>query len=160
MEDSLNVVRARYVAAYRDQGLRSIPSSRLRAFAPSPRNASRPPCGISNIAITIRRGADDVDFHKTEGMKVDVLTEVLQWSAERPAWQRDALRRLVQAKELTEGDLAELVQLCKTPHGLAEGGPAVPLAKDHLPAPGGRGEAVKGVVHPGVHRQGRNESAG
>lgn len=74
---------------------------------------------------------------------MDVLTEVLQWSAERPAWQRDALRRLVQANELTEGDLAELVQLCKTPYGLAEGGPAIPLAKDHLPAPGGRGEAVK-----------------
>ena len=74
---------------------------------------------------------------------MNVLTEVLQWSAERPAWQRDALRRLVQAKELTEGDVAELVQLCKTPYGLAEGGPAVLLAKDHLPAPGERSEAVK-----------------
>jgi energy-coupling factor transporter ATP-binding protein EcfA2 len=73
---------------------------------------------------------------------VEVLTEVLQWSAERPAWQRDALRRLVQAKELTDGDITELVQLCKTPHGLAEAGPAVLLDKDHLPAAGGQGEAV------------------
>lgn len=74
---------------------------------------------------------------------MDVLTEVLKWSADRPAWQRDALRRLVQAKALTEGDLAELVQLCKTPHGLAQAEPGVFLSADHLPERGGHGEAVQ-----------------
>lgn len=74
---------------------------------------------------------------------MNVLTEVLRWSADRPEWQRDALRRLVQTNELTDGDLTELVQLCKSTYGLAEHGPAVPLAKEHLPAAGKRGEAVK-----------------
>lgn len=74
---------------------------------------------------------------------MDVLTEVLQWSADRPAWQRDALRRLVQAKALTEVDLAELVQLCKSPHGLAQGGPGLFLSADHLPERDGHGEAVQ-----------------
>ncbi len=64
-------------------------------------------------------------------------------------WQRDALRRLVQTNELAESDLDELVQLCKTPHGLVDAGAAYPLAKDHLPAPGKRGEAVRltSIIH-------------
>lgn len=74
---------------------------------------------------------------------MNVHEEVLQWSTDRPAWQRDALRRLVQTGELAEADVAELTQLCKTPHGLADAGPAAPLAKSDLPAPGKRGEAVK-----------------
>ena len=74
---------------------------------------------------------------------MNVHEEVLRWSVDRPTWQRDALRRLVQTGDLDEGDLLDLVQLCKTPHGLADAGPALPLAKDHLPAPGKRGEAVK-----------------
>lgn len=74
---------------------------------------------------------------------MNVLEEILGWSADRPAWQRDALRRLVQGGELAEADLVELVRLCKTPHGLAEGTTAVPLGKDHLPAIGEHGEAVK-----------------
>jgi len=74
---------------------------------------------------------------------VNVHEEVLQWSVDRPSWQRDALRRLVQTGELVEADLVELVQLCKTPHGLADAGATYPLAKEHLPAPGKSGEAVK-----------------
>ena len=74
---------------------------------------------------------------------MNMYDEVLHWSADRPSWQRDALRRLVQAGELSEPDLAELIQLCKTPHGLADAGSACPLAKEHLPAAGKRNEAVK-----------------
>ena len=59
---------------------------------------------------------------------MNVLNEVLHWSADRPAWQRDALRRLAQTGELSEPDIAELVQLCKTPHGLADAGSAVAKA--------------------------------
>ncbi len=47
-----------------------------------------------------------------------VLREVLQWSAELPDWQRDALRRTVSQPALTPGDLDELTELCKLPHGL------------------------------------------
>lgn len=43
----------------------------------------------------------------------DALRDVLSWSADRPAWQRDALRRLVVQGELAEGDLADLTALCK-----------------------------------------------
>lgn len=74
---------------------------------------------------------------------MNVYEQVLQWSFDRPTWQRDALRRLVQTGELAEADLVELVQLCKTPHGLADVGAAYPIAKEHLPAAGKRGEAVK-----------------
>lgn len=74
---------------------------------------------------------------------MNVHEEVLQWSIDRPLWQRDALRRLVQTGELAEADLMDLVQLCKTPHGLADAGAAYPLAKEHLPATGKRGEAVR-----------------
>lgn len=74
---------------------------------------------------------------------MNVYEEVLQWSVDRPSWQRDALRRLVQIGELADPDLAELTQLCKTPYGLADAGAALPLASEHLPSPGKRGEAVK-----------------
>ncbi|MCP3054948.1 AAA family ATPase [Aurantimonas marianensis] len=45
--------------------------------------------------------------------EADALRDVLAWSIERPAWQRDALRRLVAQGELADGDLAELTALCK-----------------------------------------------
>ena len=45
---------------------------------------------------------------------MDVLGEILNWSANRPAWQRDALRRLVLAGELDDDDFTELTELCRT----------------------------------------------
>src|SRR5437763_1232266 len=42
-----------------------------------------------------------------------VLELILEWSLDRPAWQRDALRRIVQAQKLTDADIVELVALCK-----------------------------------------------
>ncbi len=62
-----------------------------------------------------------------------VLHEILEWSRARPAWQRDALRRLVQNSELSEADIRELVELCKVEYGLAEEQEAVPLTEDRLP---------------------------
>lgn len=57
--------------------------------------------------------------------EADALHDVLAWSGDRPAWQRDALRRLVSQGELADGDLAELTALCKdktlTGQPLAEG---------------------------------------
>jgi hypothetical protein len=61
--------------------------------------------------------------------------EILEWAQGRPVWQRDALRRLVQTPELTEADLAELLELCLSAHGLVETEvEAVPLTAEHLVA--------------------------
>lgn len=62
-----------------------------------------------------------------------VLQEILQWSKDRPAWQRDALRRLVLNGELTDEDIDALAEICKSSHGLAEQRDTVPLAKEHVP---------------------------
>src|ERR1044072_7420438 len=68
---------------------------------------------------------------------VDVLKEILDWSSDRPPWQRDALRRLVTQGEL-EGprEYFELRDLCKARYGLSEKRQADPLAAKHLPPPG------------------------
>jgi hypothetical protein len=74
-----------------------------------------------------------------------VLEIILAWSADRPAWQRDALRRIVQARKLTETDLPELVDLCKRGHTLKPcptDPEAKPLEAAHLPANPGAGASV------------------
>lgn len=48
---------------------------------------------------------------------MNVYEEVLQWSVDRPTWQRDALRWLIETDELAEAELVELVDLCKTRTG-------------------------------------------
>jgi hypothetical protein len=57
-------------------------------------------------------------------------------------WQRDALRRIVQAQKLTDADIAELVALSKrgrTQKPLAGEPDGVPLEAAHLPANPGAG---------------------
>src|SRR5687768_12578702 len=73
-----------------------------------------------------------------------VLETVLEWSQDRAAWQRDALRRIVAGGRLDAADIQELVGLCKQGRGAkAAGGlKPVPLAKAHLPANPGHGAAV------------------
>ncbi|MHB8432278.1 MAG: AAA family ATPase [Candidatus Tyrphobacter sp.] len=61
-----------------------------------------------------------------------VLGEILQWSRERPGWQRDALRRLLTSETTTQEDLSELVDLCKAAHGLTEPKVLEPLSEAHL----------------------------
>ncbi len=66
-----------------------------------------------------------------------VLEIILDWSRERPEWQRDALRRIVQAQTLTEIDISELAALCKRGRTAkpSESDPKPePLAAGHLPA--------------------------
>jgi energy-coupling factor transporter ATP-binding protein EcfA2 len=74
-----------------------------------------------------------------------VLEIILEWSADRPAWQRDALRRIVQAQKLTETDFPELVALCKRGRS-SKPSPTDPEAKPleaaHLPANPGAGASV------------------
>ena len=63
-----------------------------------------------------------------------VLQEILEWSQGRPAWQRDALRRLVLNGELSVDDTRALAEICKAAHGLAEQQEVTPLTRDHMPA--------------------------
>lgn len=62
-----------------------------------------------------------------------VLQEILEWSQDRPAWQRDALRRLVLQGELSEDDICALTDICKSTYGLAEQHLTAPLTKEHVP---------------------------
>ncbi|MDH5666475.1 MAG: AAA family ATPase [Nitrospira sp.] len=62
-----------------------------------------------------------------------VLQELLEWSEDRPAWQRDALRRLVLQGELSDDDICALTDICKSVHGLAEQQYIAPLTKEHVP---------------------------
>lgn len=80
-----------------------------------------------------------------------VLEELVAWSKDRPAWQRDALRRLVLNGGLSDADIAELTDICKSSHGLAEQRPITPLAKDHVPE-AGAGTAPVSLVSIFHHR--------
>ena len=62
-----------------------------------------------------------------------IFNEIYAWSQDRPAWQRDALRRLVVHGELSADDLRALAEICKATHGLAEQQEFAPLTKQHLP---------------------------
>lgn len=64
---------------------------------------------------------------------MSVLKEILEWSQDRPAWQRDALRRLVLNDELSEDDIQQLGEICKGAHGLSKQRVFLPLTKDHIP---------------------------
>jgi recombinational DNA repair ATPase RecF len=80
---------------------------------------------------------------------MSLLDDILQWSAERPAWQRDALRRLLQSGELTDADLRALTEICKSTHGLAEIRDVALLAKEHVPEAGSGAEpvALESIFH-------------
>jgi hypothetical protein len=73
---------------------------------------------------------------------VNVLKELLEWSTDRPLWQRDALRRLVTKGDLGDTDIVGLAELCKASHGLAEAGEGQALAAVHLPSPGATASPV------------------
>jgi energy-coupling factor transporter ATP-binding protein EcfA2 len=92
---------------------------------------------------------------------VNVLQEILSWSADRPTWQRDALRRLVMNGELSDGDIRALTEVCKGEHGLAEKTEVKPLSKEHVPD----GEATPAAVslesifhHKGVNALAEDQS--
>jgi len=62
-----------------------------------------------------------------------VLEQLLEWSQDRPTWQRDALRRLVLNGDLSDDDIRTLTDICKSAHGLAESQDIVPLNEEHVP---------------------------
>jgi len=69
-------------------------------------------------------------------MATNVLEEILKWSKDRATWQRDALRRLFTDEDLSSNDISELVEICKSDHGLVPKPPANFLAAEHLPIAG------------------------
>jgi hypothetical protein len=72
-----------------------------------------------------------------------VLEAILDWSSDRAAWQRDALRRIIAKGKLDDDDFGELVQLCKVGRGAkSDDLRAIPLEKAHLPANPDQGAAV------------------
>ncbi|MBF0167259.1 MAG: AAA family ATPase [Alphaproteobacteria bacterium] len=75
----------------------------------------------------------------------DPIADILEWSAGRPTWQQDALRRLAVAGFLTEADKAELTAFVRKEGGLpVEGEPPemVPLGAENL----GSGGSSSGVT--------------
>jgi Cdc6-like AAA superfamily ATPase len=64
---------------------------------------------------------------------VTVLQELLEWSQDRPAWQRDALRRLALHGDLSDDDVRALTDICKNAYGLAEQQHIAPLSEEHVP---------------------------
>lgn len=68
---------------------------------------------------------------------MSVLSDILDWSASRVEWQRDALRRIVTQGSLTKEDVDELCKLCLARRGIGAPGNLAPvahtLAIEHLP---------------------------
>jgi len=46
-------------------------------------------------------------------MIAQVLSDIVDWSKDRPIWQRHALHRLCMLDDLTDSDIASLVEICK-----------------------------------------------
>ena len=82
------------------------------------------------------------------GRSVTLLDDILAWSVGRPAWQRDALRRLVLSGRLSDHDIAELALMAEAAHNDSVGGPSPrPLTADHLPIrpPGASPVALRAI---------------
>ena len=89
-----------------------------------------------------------------------VLQEILEWSQDRPPWQRDALRRLVVNDELSDEDINALAEICKSGHGLAEQRDVVPLTREHIPdqTAGAPVSLVSIFHHRGVNALAENQT--
>ena len=71
------------------------------------------------------------------GSEAEPLEDILAWSKDCPAWQRDALRCLCTKAELGDADIEELKALCKS-----KGKGGVALAAEHIPDPESAATAV------------------
>lgn len=64
----------------------------------------------------------DLEFSEEQA-----FSAILEWSLERPRWQRDALRRLIEAGPLASADIVELETIC-----CDSSAAATPLERSHL----------------------------
>lgn len=108
-----------------------------------------------SLESPLRQAAQLTDA--TRMPKVTIYKEILDWSAGRPFWQQDALRRLVIKNTLDEADITALASLCKAKHGLEEQREPKPLKRDHLPTTATAGPAVR-LTHL-THQMGVNALA-
>ncbi|KAE8756114.1 AAA family ATPase [Paraburkholderia madseniana] len=78
---------------------------------------------------------------------MSIMQEILAWTQGLPAWQSDAVARLLNRSELTADDLDDLFALLKLSHGIADpkGRVPKPLAADQIPAP------IKAATHVELH---------
>jgi len=78
--------------------------------------------------------------------KSSPLHEILQWSASRPDWQRDALRRIVEKGGLDATDIDELERIAKSklqnPAIKPAQMTAQPISTTHLPSASGTSNSV------------------
>lgn len=64
-----------------------------------------------------------------------ILDAVLQWSATRPLWQQDALRRIIRTGTLSDADIDAMAGLAKKVHGATDiEFVAEPLTAAHIPS--------------------------
>jgi len=70
--------------------------------------------------------------------KINVFNEILKWSESLPAWESDALRRIVENVNYSEKDVSEVLELLKYEKGLISkdeiSRKAIRLSIEHLPA--------------------------
>lgn len=72
---------------------------------------------------------------------MSVYDDILEWSLTLPAWQRDALRRLVTREELDPNDLDELTTLCFR-EAAGRAADTSPLAAAYIPSGGGTDDVI------------------
>src|ERR1017187_6903946 len=112
---------------------------------------------LSKLPINASASSNHADTTGQQNATQDVLGEILEWSTERPGWQRDALRRLFTAGKISEEDLGELVELCKSPHGLGKAMTPEPMKGEHLAV--SSPQTVPVSVLSVTHRRGVNALA-
>lgn len=78
--------------------------------------------------------------------QTSALHEILSWSANRPEWQRDALRRIVEKGHLLKSDVTELERICRAKYQAdTSSSPTIqciPLTQAYLPPAPGAAESV------------------
>ena len=76
-----------------------------------------------------------------------VMNDILDWSRNRPLWQRDALRRLVVNGDVTDDDIAELTLGCLSDANALDQGETVPtlepVERKHVPATSVADDAIR-----------------
>ena len=74
-----------------------------------------------------------------------ILQEIQKWSAELPAWQRDAVARLFAKGSLDQSDYDEIYALLKAEHGIVDpkGGVARVLDASQIAAPAANGKFIQ-----------------
>lgn len=100
--------------------------------------------------------ASPVALEEAPDARKDVLSEIFSWSQERPAWQQDALRRLLTSGNLSAKDFDDLAAIAKSAHGLAKA-KADPLKSEHVPIRSRQTAPVS--ILSVTHRQGVNALA-